>query len=230
MDIFWIPDPDPHNNRCGSATLLHTSSILRGREWDPTESAGHISACLRAVGWWWRTRGCWLAPRCWSRWDCWRPRPRWLAEHCHHRPATPPHWIAAGPPNGTVAPVAATWSHYCLSQRPDHLPLWSLPSRWGLRAALVGHPCSARLLAVFFFARTQPTPRASEDTNRPARSERQQCQQRRLRDRSDCRCLWRTMTRVTTVWTKFVARRRHQWRLKAPLCCCCYCWWWCCFD
>ena len=24
MDIFWIldPDPDPHNNRCGSATLL----------------------------------------------------------------------------------------------------------------------------------------------------------------------------------------------------------------
>ena len=22
MDIFWIPDPDPHNNRCGSATLV----------------------------------------------------------------------------------------------------------------------------------------------------------------------------------------------------------------
>ena len=21
MDIFWILDPDPHNNRCGSATL-----------------------------------------------------------------------------------------------------------------------------------------------------------------------------------------------------------------
>ena len=24
MDIFWIPDPDPHNNRCGSATLEST--------------------------------------------------------------------------------------------------------------------------------------------------------------------------------------------------------------
>ena len=22
MDIFWIPDPDPHDNRCGSSTLL----------------------------------------------------------------------------------------------------------------------------------------------------------------------------------------------------------------
>ena len=22
MDIFWILGPDPHNNRCGSATLL----------------------------------------------------------------------------------------------------------------------------------------------------------------------------------------------------------------
>ena len=22
MDIFWIPDLDPHNNRCGSAKLM----------------------------------------------------------------------------------------------------------------------------------------------------------------------------------------------------------------
>ena len=22
MDIFWILDPDPHNNRCGTATLI----------------------------------------------------------------------------------------------------------------------------------------------------------------------------------------------------------------
>ena len=22
MDFFWIPDPDLHNNRCGSATLM----------------------------------------------------------------------------------------------------------------------------------------------------------------------------------------------------------------
>ena len=27
MDIFWIPDPDPHNNRCGSATLATTTSV-----------------------------------------------------------------------------------------------------------------------------------------------------------------------------------------------------------
>ena len=24
MDIFWIPDPEPHNNRCGSATPCFT--------------------------------------------------------------------------------------------------------------------------------------------------------------------------------------------------------------
>ena len=30
MDIFGIPDPDPHNNRCGSATLLFTPFCGRG--------------------------------------------------------------------------------------------------------------------------------------------------------------------------------------------------------
>ena len=29
MDIFWILDPDPHNNRCGSATLVTHSLSTR---------------------------------------------------------------------------------------------------------------------------------------------------------------------------------------------------------
>ena len=30
MDIFWVLDPDPHNNRCGSATLVSGTGIHLG--------------------------------------------------------------------------------------------------------------------------------------------------------------------------------------------------------
>ena len=41
MDIFWMLDPDPHNNRCGSATLKKTGA---GQKWtgSATLHASHL--------------------------------------------------------------------------------------------------------------------------------------------------------------------------------------------
>ena len=59
MEIFWILDLDPHNNRCGSATLINTfTSIVAQLEYfaadpDPTQCSVSVSALWLHVSWIW---------------------------------------------------------------------------------------------------------------------------------------------------------------------------------